>query len=311
MAECSGESAAISAALLWSFTALAFAEAAERVGAFALNVIRLSIALALILATHVALYGCSFADASPTQFGYLAVSGMVGLGLGDLAYFRSLVLLGPTAGALLMTLWPVFAGAIGWIWLGEKLDGTSIAGIALSLGGVAWAIGAQNAGVGSGRSVPLGVACGLLGAFGQALGLALSKKGLQGMEHELSGSLIRTATSCFFMWAFAVVGRPLRGPGPDSLAGAAANGRVLSLVAFGAATGPFLGVWLSLYAATHGDLGVVSTLMATTPLWIMLQAALFRKERPGLHRILGGLVALAGVAILFNRERVAEMVPPL
>jgi drug/metabolite transporter (DMT)-like permease len=68
----------------------------------------------------------------------------------------------------------------------------------------------------------------------------------------------------------------------------------------GAFTGPFLGVWMSLYAATHGRLGIVSTLMATTPVLLIPLAYVFRKEKPTVHEILGAVVAVAGVALLLH-----------
>lgn len=291
MLQYSGELAALAAALLWSFTTLFFTASAERIGALAMNQIRITLAVVLISIAHFALYG--FVRADLIQTAYLAVSGLVGLVLGDSFYFRAMVLLGPKRTAVLMTLWPGMAALLAWLILSESVTWPMLVGMSVTLSGVAWTVGARPSNDSESKLPVFGIVCGLMGAFGQALGMVFAKQGLRGMDHELSGSLIRMAAACLAVWLIA--GLRMR-----SIADALRNRPALGFAAAGALTGPFLGVWMSLYAAAHSSLGVASTLMATTPIFIIPQAMFFRGERPTWREILGAVVAVAGVALLFN-----------
>jgi drug/metabolite transporter (DMT)-like permease len=292
-----GEAAALATALLWACTSLFFTASAERIGAARLNLVRLTFALAFIAAGHQLLFGTLHFAASPTQLIYLAVSGAIGLVVGDLFLFRALILIGPRATLLIMTLWPAIAATIAWLWLGERLGALSLAGMAVTLGGIAWSIAGRAAGPDRRPLSIAGIGCGLAGALGQATALALAKRGLDGMDSELSGSFVRMAAAVALVWNVSLVQGAM---GRLDLLGALRNGRAMVLAAAGALTGPTIGVWLSLVAATHGSLGVVATLMSLSTVFVIPLSAWFRRERPTIHEWLGAVVAVAGVALLLS-----------
>jgi drug/metabolite transporter (DMT)-like permease len=74
---------------------------------------------------------------------------------------------------------------------------------------------------------------------------------------------------------------------------------VLRLIAVGAFMGPFLGVWLSLFAIQHAEVGVVSTLMALPPVLLLPVSFVLFKERFGWQAVAGTLLAMSGIALLF------------
>ena len=63
--------------------------------------------------------------------------------------------------------------------------------------------------------------------------------------------------------------------------------------------GPFLGVSLSLMAVQYTDAGIASTLMALTPVLIILPYAILFKQKVRLKEILGVTVSMIGVAMFF------------
>jgi len=67
----------------------------------------------------------------------------------------------------------------------------------------------------------------------------------------------------------------------------------------GAITGPVTGVWLSLIAVQLTPVGIASTLIAMTPIFLLPISRLVFKERITIRAILGTLVAFAGTALLF------------
>ena len=63
--------------------------------------------------------------------------------------------------------------------------------------------------------------------------------------------------------------------------------------------GPVLGVSLSLMAVRYANAGIASTLMALTPVIIILPEVLIEKKRIRFKEIVGLAVTIAGVALFF------------
>jgi drug/metabolite transporter (DMT)-like permease len=77
------------------------------------------------------------------------------------------------------------------------------------------------------------------------------------------------------------------------------NDRRASLaILAGAIAGPFVGVWLSLVAVKLIPVGIASTLMALTPVFVLIPSHFLFKERVSLRGILGTAAAVAGVVII-------------
>jgi drug/metabolite transporter (DMT)-like permease len=71
------------------------------------------------------------------------------------------------------------------------------------------------------------------------------------------------------------------------------------LTSLGAFFGPFLGVSFSLVAVKYTEAGIASTIMALVPVFIIVPAVLFFKEKVTLPEMLGAIVSVAGVALFF------------
>ena len=74
------------------------------------------------------------------------------------------------------------------------------------------------------------------------------------------------------------------------------------LVSFAALTtffGPFLGVSLSLMAVQYAKAGIASTLMALTPVLIIVPYALINKQRITAKEVIGTFITITGVALFF------------
>ncbi|MBQ1707821.1 MAG: EamA family transporter, partial [Bacteroidales bacterium] len=63
--------------------------------------------------------------------------------------------------------------------------------------------------------------------------------------------------------------------------------------------GPVIGVSLSLMAVQYARAGIASTLMALTPVLIILPYALIHKQRVMPMELLGVAVSMIGVAMFF------------
>jgi drug/metabolite transporter (DMT)-like permease len=291
-----GELASILTAFCWSANSVCFTVAGRRVGSSTVNVVRLWIALAAMLALHLVTAGTLFPHAEGWRLTVLGVSGLIGFALGDAVLFEAFVLLGPRLTMLIMTLWPIFAAVLAWAFLGQTLSPLRILAMAATLGGIALVVGDHSSAAdGQPRKLILGILLALGGALGQAIGFLLSKFGLADNFSPISANLIRVGagTLAISVWLL------LRGHLLENFL-RLKDRRAFTFITLGALSGPVLGVVLSLYAIGHAQyLGVASTLMSLSPV-ILLPVSVFAfKERITPLAILGTVITLAGAAALF------------
>lgn len=308
-----GELAALTTAICWSFTALFFAEAGRRIGSFRVNSIRLLFAVIIYTVVLLVAKGRLFPeDLNRVQVFYLALSGLAGLVIGDGCGFKALVMIGPRLATLLAVTAPIMATTIAWAFLNERLQPVAIVGILVTVGGVAWVVAERRyqnhnqfnlaSDHPDSGTLARGVLLGLMAALGQAAGLVLSKHAMLnagGTLDPLPASFMRMLTSGIMIWGFAI----FRGKLGETLK--AFRDRTAMLCALGGAVfGPFLGVWTSLIAVARIPAGIAATLNATTPIWIIPNVVVYYKEKVSLRAILGAILAVGGVAILFMADEI-------
>ncbi len=303
--EFTGELAALTTALCWSFTSMFFTQAGRLIGSFKVNNIRLIFAVSIYCVALLATTGQILPDDITVQhIFWLGLSGVVGLVIGDSALFKAQVMIGPRLAMLLHSSAPVMATIIAWIFLREVLSVVDVLGISITVTGISWVVAERryraNNYVAQGHpdagSPAKGVALALLGALGQAAGLVVAKYGMLNVGapvEPMPASFIRMAVSMIFIWTFTI----FRGKAPETFA-AAKNLKALGLSFSGAITGPFLGVWMSLVAVKYIEAGIAATLNATTPIWIIPLVIIIYKEKVSIRALLGAIVAVAGVALL-------------
>lgn len=293
-----GELAAMGTSFCWAGGSILFAMAGRRIGSYNVNKLRIPIAVIFLTIALVVFHGTPF----PTGINrhaliYLSLSGIVGLSIGDTFYFRSLVILGPRRGSLMMTLVPVMTAVIAYFMIDERLSLLAIAGIGVTLIGIAWVTtDKRDDGLIDRRegSKFVGVLMGIGGAFGQALGLVLAKEGMGKDFNPMSATLIRMIFAFIAIWVVAI----FRGEVKRTLK-ALADRRCLAALSGAAFLGPTVGVSLSLLAVKHAQAGVAATLMSTFPVVIIPLTMIIYKERPSYRAVLGAIIAVAGVAMLF------------
>jgi len=272
-----------------------FTVSSRRLGYNVVNRVRLVVALVLLMFTHLVSTGTIVpTNITGYHWFWFGLSGIIGFALGDMLLFKAFVILGARLGMLLMALVPVFGTTIAWLFLGESLDFTEILAISTVITGIVWVIAEQKSNDQKRSHYAMGILCGIGGAMGQALGLILSKKGLVNDYSALSGNIIRVFVATCTLWSVTLIRgrvrrtiRQLHDPkGSMALVG-------------GAFCGPFLGVWLSLVAVQNTYVGIASTLMALSPIFLIPLSHWFFKERISLGAIIGTIIAVVGVALIF------------
>lgn len=208
---------------------------------------------------------------------------------------------------LLMSLAPVITTIFSWIFLNEQLTSIQLAGILITVAGIAFVAAergvklettVEQPSAGREREIPVrikGILFGLGGATGQALGLVTSKLGLAGDFPALSGNLIRVLVAATILWAWTIV----RGRVPLTWSALRRDRSAIGYIAAGSVVGPFLGIWFSLIAIQHAEVGVASTLMGLAPIILLPLSRIFLHEKISWKAVLGTCVAMFGVSVLF------------
>jgi drug/metabolite transporter (DMT)-like permease len=294
-----GEIAALTTAVCWSVASLFFTVASKQVGSQLVNRVRLPLAALFLAITHLLWQGQVLPiHAETSRWGWLGLSAIIGLVVGDAMLFQAFVLIGTRLAMLLMTLAPVIGALLAWVFLGEALSLLEIAAIIVTVGSVAWVVSEQrnsNSVDGNPRSYAIGVLCGIGGASGQALGLILSKRGMSGDFPALSASLMRLTTASVVIWLWALIQGQV-GPTVEGLR----NKRARWAIVGGTLTGPFMGMTFSLVAVQFTHVGIASTLMALSPVFLLPLSRWIFKERISQRAIVGTVVAMVGVAMIFG-----------
>jgi len=291
-----GEIAALATSFFWAMGPLMFALAGRELGSVNVNRLRLLAATLMLIALHWGLTGHFLpVGANASNYLWLTLSGLVGLVIGDSFLFQALIVLGARVTMLIFSFAPIMASILAWQIYGETLEPLQITGIVVTLAGVSWVVSERSPNGGA-RAVPMkGLIIALAGAAGQAGGLLLARKGLDGDLPSISGHLIRMGSSAVIIWLVALA----RGSALGSFRAARLKPRGSAYTLAGSVLGPLVGVWLSLVAIRYTSLGVASTLMALPPLFLLpVDRWVFGIRIPA-RAVWGTLVALAGVALLF------------
>lgn len=292
-----GELAALSAAAVWAIASTIFTRVGKQdVSPLALNVIKCVLALAMMMLTLAALGHSPWPSTGAATLTALGISGVIGLSIGDTAFFGALTRLGARRALLINTLSPPTTALLAWPILDEPLEPSMVAGMALTMGGVAWVI-RERAATPDGeaedpRALRVGLALGLLAMLCQSVGNVLSKLG--GDLDPLEMGIVRLA--------FGVAGLALvvlaAGRARDLLAPLRAP-RQLAWIALATTLGTYLGIWLLMAGIKHtSHAAVAATLSSTSPIFVLPLAHFFLGDKLTPRAVIGAILAVAGVALL-------------
>jgi drug/metabolite transporter (DMT)-like permease len=305
--EFAGELAALATSIFFSIGPTFFTLSGRLVGAALVNRTRLLAATIILMIAHTMIYGGALPWlATPTQWQWLAISGVIGLTLGDAALFQAFVQIGPRLTMLVFSLAPVLTALAGYFWLNETLTTLQLVGMGVTIVGVLWVVSEQQSETERGaadqrrgnqtarRYYYSGLAFALLGALGQGSALITAKLGLANLP-VLSGQVIRMLAATLLIWAWAL----FRGQGRETIAKLRDKPLAARYILLGAIAGPVIGVWFSLAAVKYTEVGIASTLMALPPIFLLGIGHYFFKEKITVRAVIGTVIALSGVAILF------------
>lgn len=299
-----GELISIGVAFSWTATALLSEFGSKRLGNLTLNVLRMLLALLFSLVLFWVVMGSPLPPiGSMEACGWMLLSGLVGYVIGDFCLFQCYIIIGSRYGQLFMTLAPLSAALMAWVTLGQQMTMMSIVAMLVTLTG----IGISVIGRGEHHKVSLklptnGVLFAVGAAVCQGVGLVLSKIGMDHYQTSDIPEWLIPFSANFFRCVAGIIGFMLLlywREGFAPLRTAMHDRKGLTVATATTIFGPFVGVGFSLMAVQYTDAGIASTLMAMTPVIILLPSYWLFGQKITWRSVLGALISVVGVSLFF------------
>lgn len=299
-----GELISIGVAFSWTATALLSEFGSKRLGNLTLNVLRMALALLFSMALFWSVTGSPWPGGGSVQaYGWMLLSGLVGYVIGDFCLFQCYIIIGSRYGQLFMTLAPLSGALMAWMVQGQQMNVTSIVAMLITLAGISISVLGRGEHHRVSLKLPLnGVLFAMGAALCQGIGLVLSKIG---MDHYPTGSIpvwLIPFSANFYRCIAGVIGFSLLlyiSEGFSPLRNALKDRKGMTAATATTIFGPFVGVGFSLMAVRYTSVGIASTLMALSPIIIILPSYWLFHQKITWKAVVGAVISCIGVTLFF------------
>ena len=291
-----GELAALSAAFLWAISSAGYSLLGQKISPLKLNLFKGLIAIALIFITLI-ISGKLQTEVNLVTINLFLMSGIIGIGLGDTAFFSALKNMGARRTLLMATLSPPITALLGLIFLEEQLTFAAWCGILITGIGVAWVISERtpNAAI-SNINIRQGIVWATLAAIANSTGIIISRFALLSSDIiPLWSTLFRLIGGTIIVVLLLFVQRVNQG----ELGKINWSMKLLGGIFIATFGGTYLAIWLQQTSLKFAPAGIAQTLLATSPIFIIPIAAQMG-EKISIRSVFGVLVAVVGISLLFT-----------
>ena len=295
-----GEIAAIGAAIVWACATWIYGQFGHRFSAMQLNIVKGLVASVMMLLVMPLIPMPDF-EMSANHFWILAISGFIGIAIGDSAYFAALKRIGANKTLLLESLAPPLSGVLALMFLGAALTLQSWLGVVITTLAVTFVVFQPSNSVSddsTNQTQWSGIGYGLVASVCQASGVVISHYALvSGDIPPLLGALIRLTIGVFaVMMIIPFVERKPYSSIKRDLWDMTKLDKLWLLSAI--FVGTFLALWLQQIALKNANPAIAQTLIATSPVFILVIYAL-KGEKVSKQSLMGTLAAVGGISLFF------------
>ena len=288
---------ALVSAFLWAGARLLSVIPARHLGTFAFSRWRMA-CVSIMLGLMTILSG-GFGSLSLSHIGMMAISGFIGIFIGDTCLYACMNRIGPRRSSLLFATHAAFSAFFS-IWLfKEHLSFQGWTGATVVFAGVLVAVafsGSQQKKLEyTHGALWLSLLLGLMAALCQSLGTIVAKPVMMGGADPIAASFIRmiTAFSAHMgLWLF-------RAPFSRSIL--PINLRVLGIIALNGLIAMGIGMTLFLFALRHGNVTLVAIMSSTSPVMLLPLLWFFTRQRPAAGSWAGAVLVVVGTALVLSR----------
>lgn len=299
-----GELISIGVAFSWTATALLSEFGSKRLGNLTLNVLRMALAIIFAMVMFWVVLGTPLpAGITMEACGWMLLSGLVGYVIGDYCLFQCYIIIGSRYGQLFMTLAPLAAALMAWITLGQEMNGMSILAMIVTLAGISISVLGRGEHHKVSLKLPLnGVLFAIAAALCQGIGLVLSKIGMDHYDTTATPAWVIPFSANFLRCIAGIIGFGILlyfREGLSPLCEALHDRKGMAVATATTIFGPFVGVGFSLMAVQYTEAGIASTLMALTPIIIILPSYWLFQQKITWKAVVGAFISVIGVSLFF------------
>jgi DME family drug/metabolite transporter len=292
-----GELAALGAAVSWTVSAMLYRKALQQTKPISANIVRLSCTSAVLLMLLVVAAGFGGLAAARLDVVVLAaVSGMVGLGLGDTLYMVSLKLVGVARAVPITCTYPLF-NLLWAAFTGEKVTWPLVLGAVIIFLGI-WLL-SQEKGNGDGqersKSLVRGIAAALVTAVLWSVSIAMMGKAVEETPSLNDALIINTVRTCAVA-AVLLALSPMIDRQRNFLK---MKRRTVATLIAGGIVALGLGWFFLAYSFTRIPEPQAVPISSTTPLFSTLAAVVLLRERVTARNVLGSVIVVIGIFLVF------------
>lgn len=287
---------ALASAFLWAIGSILSVLPARHLGSFSYSRWRMGCTSVMLIA--MALLTGGWNTVTLNQIPTMALSGLIGIFIGDTALFACFNRMGPRQAGLLFSCHAVFSAILGYFLFSETMTSQELAGAALVFCGVVTAIFFRSKGRQAHQlemvhgSIWIGISLGLVAALCQALGGIIAKPVMQTEIDPVSASAIRMITAFIAHNILLLTGVKVSQPASKITL------KVFFITAVNGFLAMALGMTFILYALRTGNVGMVALLSSTTPIMLLPIMWIYTRQRPNRYAWFGAVVAVIGTGIL-------------
>ena len=290
-----GEILALFTALSWTASSLTFGKISKECNTQVANFLRVTfgtilVGIACFLGERQMFLPL---DVTFEDFKIIALSGFIGMFLGDLFLFKAYFLIGARVTMLIMSLSPIIVSFIDFIFLGVSIGIIQLFAIFITCLGVILVILKPN----KNKTFDLGFSGkGILFAFlatlGQSLGVILTKLGSSNYD-SLATTQIRLGVAIIFFGAIVL----LEGKKTEVLT-TLKNKKIVILILVGTFFSVF-GIAALIEAFKSANASIASTISSISPILMIPCSIFIYKETIKKNEIFGAIISIIGMSIFF------------
>jgi drug/metabolite transporter (DMT)-like permease len=288
---------ALISAFLWASASLLSVIPARHLGTFAFSRWRMA-CVSFMLITMGVLSG-GFYTLTLSDIGMMAVSGLIGIFVGDTSLYACMNRIGPRRASLLFATHAAFSAIFG-IWLfKEHLSVQGWVGAALVVTGVMVAVAFSGNTPKklefSHGALWVSILLGVIAALCQSLGTIIAKPVMMAGADPIAASSVRMLVALIAHLGLRLAQVPFsRALSPITL-------KVFGIICLNGLLAMVLGMTIFMFALRHGNVTLVAILSSTSPVMLLPILWIFTRQRPSLGSWLGACLVFCGTALVLSR----------
>ncbi len=287
-----GETLALLTAINWAFAVILFRKSGESVHPIGLNLFKNILAMVLIIPTMWITGNTLFRNVPAADYALLLVSGVIGIGLADTLFLKSLNTLGAGLLAIVDCCYSPFIILLSIVFLGESLALLQVIGVVLIVAAVLTALNERKSSKANGHKIVIGIVWGVLAMAANAVGIVMIKPLLE-QSPILWATEIRLLGGVIVLVVALLLRRDRR-----SIISSVILSNRWGYTVSGSFMGAYVSMLLWLAGMKYTEASIASALNQTSNIFIFILAWLFLRESMDRYKILGIVLGVIGAILV-------------